>query len=99
MIRLQKILSAAGLASRRAAEDFIRQGRITVNGTVVRELGTRADPDRDDIRADGRRVRIVRRVSRGASWFVEGTAIQHSLVTKTQQRRHASLTLTLTPGR
>ena len=60
MIRLQKILSAAGLASRRAAEDFIRQGRITVNGTVVRELGTRADPDRDDIRADGRRVRIVR---------------------------------------
>ena len=43
--RLQKILSAAGIASRRAAEEYIRQGRVSVNGHTVTELGTKADPD------------------------------------------------------
>jgi pseudouridine synthase len=57
MIRLQKILSQAGLASRRAAEELMRQGRVEVNGKPVTELGTKADPDRDDIRVDGRRVK------------------------------------------
>lgn len=56
MIRLQKILSAAGVASRRAAETYIREGRVSVNGVTVTELGSRADPDRDDIRLDGRRI-------------------------------------------
>ena len=55
--RLQKILSAAGIASRRAAEELIRQGRVSVNGTTVTELGTKADADADDIRVDGRRVK------------------------------------------
>jgi 23S rRNA pseudouridine2605 synthase len=55
--RLQKILSAAGIASRRAAEEYILQGRVSVNGATVTELGTRADPGHDDIRVDGRRVR------------------------------------------
>jgi 23S rRNA pseudouridine2605 synthase len=55
--RLQKILSAAGIASRRTAETLIEQGRVTVNGRTVRELGTKADPDRDEIRVDGRRVK------------------------------------------
>lgn len=54
--RLQKIISSAGVASRRAAEEYIRQGRVSVNGATVTELGTRADPDADDIRIDGRRV-------------------------------------------
>ena len=54
--RLQKILSAAGVASRRAAEALMIEGRVSVNGEVVRELGTRADPDVDDIRVDGRRI-------------------------------------------
>ena len=54
--RLQKILSHAGIASRRAAEDLIRQGRVELNGRVVTELGTKADPTADDIRVDGRRV-------------------------------------------
>ena len=58
--RLQKILSQAGVASRRAAEEFIRQGRVTVNGTTVRELGTKADAAADDIRVDGRRIRVAR---------------------------------------
>jgi len=55
--RLQKILSAAGVASRRASEALIAEGRVSVNGAVVRELGSRADPGRDDIRVDGRRIR------------------------------------------
>jgi 23S rRNA pseudouridine2605 synthase len=56
-IRLQKILSQAGIASRRATEDLMRQGRVKVNGRVVTELGTKADPERDDIRVDGRRLK------------------------------------------
>ena len=51
--RLQKLLSAAGVCSRRAAEGYIEAGRVTVNGETVR-LGAKADPERDDIRLDGR---------------------------------------------
>jgi 23S rRNA pseudouridine2605 synthase len=56
-VRLQKILSAAGIASRRAAEVLIQDGRVTLNGRTVTELGTKADPDTDDVRVDGRRVK------------------------------------------
>jgi pseudouridine synthase len=57
--RLQKILSQAGVASRRASERLMLDGRVTVNDVTVRELGTRADSLRDDIRVDGRRIAIV----------------------------------------
>jgi pseudouridine synthase len=61
--RLQKILSRAGLASRRQAEAWIEDGRVEVNGRLVRRLGEKADPQRDDIRVDGRRVHpAVRRI-------------------------------------
>src|SRR5262245_9027423 len=56
-IRLQKILSQAGVASRRLSEALIVQGRVEVNGAPVTELGTKADPERDDIRVDGRRLK------------------------------------------
>ena len=59
MERLQKVLSRAGIASRRAAETLIAAGRVTVNGTVVTRLGTQVDPDRDAIKLDGTRVRAV----------------------------------------
>jgi len=59
--RLQKILSQAGVASRRASEQLMRDGRVTVNGETVRELGTKADPVRDDIRVDGRRIKGAER--------------------------------------
>jgi 23S rRNA pseudouridine2605 synthase len=55
--RLQKILSTAGIASRRAAEQMMVDGRVTVNGARVTALGSKADPDVDDIRVDGRRVK------------------------------------------
>jgi 23S rRNA pseudouridine2605 synthase len=61
MERLQKILSAAGVASRRTAETLITQGRVSVNGATVTELGTKADPAADDIRVDGRRLKAPRR--------------------------------------
>lgn len=56
--RLQKIIAYAGVASRRKAELLIQQGRVTVNGEIVDRLGTRADPDKDSIRVDGKRLRI-----------------------------------------
>ena len=51
--RLQKLLSAAGICSRRTAEAYITAGRVTVNGGTA-QLGQRADPDRDDVRVDGK---------------------------------------------
>ena len=54
--RLQKILARAGVASRRASERAIVEGRVTVNGETVKELGSKADPGKDDIRVDGVRV-------------------------------------------
>src|SRR5438552_14599738 len=61
MERLQKILSQAGIASRRASEKLMLEGRVTVNGLAVRELGTKADATRDDIRVDGRRIKLPER--------------------------------------
>jgi 23S rRNA pseudouridine2605 synthase len=52
--RLQKIIAAAGVASRRKAEALIVSGRVAVNGQVVTELGTKADPEQDHIRVDGK---------------------------------------------
>ena len=52
--RLQKIVAAAGIASRRKAEELIASGRVQVNGQTVTELGSKADPERDHIRVDGK---------------------------------------------
>ncbi len=56
--RLQKLLARAGVASRRAAEELIRAGKVTVNGAVA-TLGTRADPAVDAVKVDGRRVALT----------------------------------------
>jgi 23S rRNA pseudouridine2605 synthase len=52
--RLQKIIAAAGVASRRKAEELIVSGRVQVNGTVVTELGSKADPETDHVRVNGK---------------------------------------------
>jgi 23S rRNA pseudouridine2605 synthase len=52
--RLQKIIAAAGVASRRNAEELITSGRVVVNGQVITQLGTKADPEQDHIRVDGK---------------------------------------------
>lgn len=54
--RLQKIIAHAGFASRREAEAMIREGRVTVNGRVVTELGSKADPARDHVKVDGKLI-------------------------------------------
>lgn len=54
--RLQKIIAHAGVSSRREAEAMIREGRVTLNGRVVTELGTRADPNKDHIKVDGKLI-------------------------------------------
>lgn len=60
-IRLQKVLAAAGIASRRAGEEMIAEGRVEVNGAIVIEQGLRVDPERDVIRVDGSRIPPPRR--------------------------------------
>lgn len=55
--RLQKLLAHAGIASRRHAEQLILEGRVTLNGTVVTELGTKADAEHDHIKVDGKHLR------------------------------------------
>jgi 23S rRNA pseudouridine2605 synthase len=57
LVRIQKIIAASGLASRRAAEDWIREGRVRVNGKVA-GLGERADPEKDSVKVDDRRVQV-----------------------------------------
>jgi pseudouridine synthase len=59
VIRLNKLLSQFGIASRRAADELIQQGRVELNGHVVTELGTKADPARDSIKVDGRRLKVA----------------------------------------
>jgi 23S rRNA pseudouridine2605 synthase len=59
--RLQKILAAAGIASRRKAEQLISSGRVSVNGRVITELGTKADPSADNITVDGRPLQPAQR--------------------------------------
>ena len=60
--RLQKVLAAAGLGSRRACEELITTGRVEVDRSVVTQLGTRIDPEKQEIRVDGERLPRVRRV-------------------------------------
>jgi 23S rRNA pseudouridine2605 synthase len=60
-IRLQKVLAAAGIASRRACEVLISEGRVEVNSEIVVEQGRRVDPERDVIRVDGARIPPPRR--------------------------------------
>src|SRR2546421_10459401 len=59
--RLQKILAHAGVASRRHAEAMITTGRVTVNGHISTELGSKADPSEDVIKVDGKKLRTTQR--------------------------------------
>lgn len=57
-VRLQKVLAGAGLGSRRACEELITSGRVSVDGRVARELGVRVDPTRAVVHVDGRRLQL-----------------------------------------
>src|SRR6516164_8608462 len=56
-MRLQRFLAATGLGSRRKCEEYIVDGRVSVDGQVVRDLGTRVNPQQQDVRVDGELVR------------------------------------------
>jgi len=60
MQRLQKVIAQAGICSRRKAEGLILSGRVSVNGSIITQLGTKVDPSQDHIRVDGKRLRIGR---------------------------------------
>ena len=77
--RLQKVISARGLASRRRAEELISAGKVTVNGAVA-ALGDSADPETDEILVDGQRLPEKRRASRHFPWQRQ----------RDLQRRHTS---------
>lgn len=62
MVRLQKFLAEAGVASRRASEQFITAGRVTVNGEIATELGTKVDPVHDHVSVDGKPIRVKRKL-------------------------------------
>lgn len=62
MIRLQKYLAACGVASRRASEKLIAEGRVRVDGQLVTELGTKVDPETQRVECDGRRVALEKKV-------------------------------------
>ena len=62
MVRLQKFLADAGVASRRAAEQIILEGRVRVNGKFVRLLGTKVDPDRDEVILEGKIIRARKKL-------------------------------------
>lgn len=91
-VRLQKILSAAGVASRRVAETLIAEGRVTVDGEVVSELGSKADPDAD-IRVDGRRVR-----AKGPRRYVLLYKPVHYVTTTSDPQRRPTVLTLLGPG-
>ena len=57
LMRLQKYLAAAGICSRRKGEDFIKAGRVSVNGRIIVELGTKIDPDNDQVSVDGKSIK------------------------------------------
>jgi 23S rRNA pseudouridine2605 synthase len=54
--RLQKLIAAAGIASRRHAEELISSGKVSLNGKIITELGTKADPDKDHIKVNGKLI-------------------------------------------
>jgi pseudouridine synthase len=62
MVRLQKFLADAGVASRRRGEEMIREGRVQVNGEVITALGTRVDADHDRVEVDGKPLRVRRKI-------------------------------------
>src|SRR6185369_461946 len=61
-VRLQKVLASAGVDSRRHCEELIVTGRVTVDGEVVTELGVKVDPFLQDVRLDGEKISVQRRV-------------------------------------
>jgi 23S rRNA pseudouridine2605 synthase len=90
--RLQKILASAGIASRRKAEQIIAEGRVTVNGKVVSELGSKADFEKDHIKVDGKLLR------QSAEHIYIALNKPDSVVSTVTDPQHRTTVLDLLPG-
>ena len=62
MVRLQKFMAECGVASRRASEALITEGRVRVNGQIVQELGKKIQPERDEVVVDGAKLRVKKKI-------------------------------------
>ena len=93
-IRLQKILAHSGLCSRRKAETFILEGRVSVNGTVVKALGTKADPAKDKICLDGKQVSYTSEKKREYTYLAVN---KPAGVVTTCSQKNAKIILDLVP--
>ena len=62
-VRLQKYLADCGIASRRKAEELILQGKVKVNGTVIRELGVKVNTDKDRVEFNGESIKSIKKES------------------------------------
>lgn len=60
-MRLQKYMAQSGIASRRKSEEIILQGRVSVNGVIIKELGTKVDPKKDIVEVDGKRIELEKK--------------------------------------
>jgi 23S rRNA pseudouridine2605 synthase len=82
-MRLQRFLARAGVASRRGSEDLMTAGRVSVNGVVVMELGSKVDPATDEVRVDGEVVRLAD----GAAYFALNKPVGYVTTMKDPQGR------------
>ncbi|MDP4000774.1 MAG: pseudouridine synthase [bacterium] len=60
--RLQKFISSAGIASRRSAEKFMLEGKVKVNGKVIKEMGTKIDPSKDQVEVEGKKIKLQKKI-------------------------------------
>lgn len=60
--RLQKFISSAGIASRRSAEKLMLEGKVKVNGKVIKELGTKIDPSKDQVEVEGKKIKLQKKI-------------------------------------
>jgi len=94
--RLQKALARAGVASRRAAEQMIVEGRVRVNDVVVKELGTKVDPSRDQVRVDGRVVQVMPAEAQEKVYFLLNKPTGFLTTTKDDRGRRTVMDLVKT---
>ena len=69
--RLNKLIAQAGIASRRGAEELIKDGKVSVNGKIITELGTKADAEKDHIKVNGKLINLKTAKARKSLYFAQ----------------------------
>ena len=97
IVRLQKYLAESGIASRRKCEEYILQGRVTVNGKIVSELGTKVNPDSDIVEFDNRQIK--KEENKRHTYILLNKPIDYVTTAKDQFQRKTVLDLVKTGKR